>query len=552
MERTGAEIIALLLERHGARVVFGIPGGANLPLYDALYASNIRHVLARHEQGAGFMAQGLARATGKAGVCLVSSGPGATNLVTALADAMSDSIPLVAISAQVPTSLIGTNAFQEVDTVGITRSITKKNYFVRSPFELLETIPDAFLVAESGRPGPVLVDVPKDVQTRAASFSDLPERRRPSAAPNPDAETLKRVSSLIDDAERPVLYIGGGVIASGASNEVVAIARRADLAVASSLHGLGAFPSGDPLFLGMLGMHAAPYTHHVLDEADLLVAVGARFDDRATGKPSEFCPRATIVHIDVDAREIGKIKPTRHAVVGDARSVLRTLLPEVRPRSRPEWRARVEALRARHPLSHQPGGAPDFLRALSSRVPKSTVVTTDVGQHQMWVAQAYPFVEPRTLLTSGGLGTMGFGVPAAIGAALSRPNERVLCVTGDGSLLMNIQELATLGELGLDVAVVVLNNGHLGLVRQQQELFYGERYLASRFHHEPDFSAIARGFGIAAFDVPPAHNGKWDFAVLDRALSNPGPMLLNVPISPTEKVFPMVPPGAANRDMIGA
>ncbi len=552
MERSGAEIIVTLLERQGVDVVAGIPGGANLPLYDALHASRIRHVLARHEQGAGFIAQGLARATGTASVCLASSGPGATNLVTALADAMSDSIPLVAITGQVPTSLIGTNAFQEVDTVGITRPITKKNYFVRSASELLATIPEAFAVAGSGRPGPVLVDVPKDVQTQTVPVEAWPAPGRPSPWPEPDAAAIAHVASLIARARRPILYVGGGIIASGASAEVVALARRADLFVTSSLHGLGAFPSDDPLFLGMLGMHAAPYTNHTLDQADLVIAVGARFDDRATGKPSEFCPRATIVHVDVDAREIGKIKPVLRGAVGDARSVLRALLRQVRPAQRPEWRARVAALRAEHPLPLEAHGATDFLRALAKRVPRTTIITTDVGQHQMWVAQVYPFSEPRTLLTSGGLGTMGFGVPAAIGAALARPDRRVVCVTGDGSLLMNIQELSTLAELGLAVAVVVLNNGHLGLVRQQQELFYGERYQASRFHAKPNFAAIARGFGVPAFDVAPPSDVGWELTVLEQALREPGPVLVNVPISPLQMVLPMVPPGAANRDMIGA
>jgi acetolactate synthase-1/2/3 large subunit len=548
MERTGAEIITTLLERQGVRVVTGIPGGANLPLYDALHASRIRHVLARHEQGAGFIAQGMARASGGVGVCLASSGPGATNLITALADAMSDSIPLVAITGQVPTSLIGTNAFQEVDTVRMAAPVVKKTYFVRSVDELLRVVPEAFAVAASGRTGPVLIDVPKDVQTARLDVTRWPEAGGRVPPPEPDGAAFPVIARLIASAQRPILYVGGGVIANGAADAVRKLARRAELFVVSSLHGLGAFPAGDPLFLGMLGMHAAPFTNHALDEADLVVAIGARFDDRATGKASEFCSRATIVHIDADRREIGKLVPAHHSVVGDANAVVEGLLPLIAETKRPSWRARVAELRERNPFPRNAPRACGVLHALAVHLPRSTIVTTDVGQHQMWVAQTYPFTEPRTLLTSGGLGTMGFGLPAAIGAALARPGERVLCITGDGSLLMNVQELATLAELALRVTIVVLNNGHLGLVRQQQELFYGERYCASRFRAEPDFASIARGFGIRGVDVSAG-----DHAGLAEALAHgDGPSLINVAIPAAENVLPMVPPGAANRDMIVA
>jgi acetolactate synthase-1/2/3 large subunit len=550
MERTGAEIITTLLERQGVSVVAGIPGGANLPLYDALHVSRVRHVLARHEQGAGFIAQGFARASGGAGVCLASSGPGATNLVTAVADAMSDSIPVVAITGQVPTSLMGTNAFQEVDTVGMMARIAKRTYFVRTPGELLTVIPEAFAVATSGRAGPVVIDVPKDVQAARFDVDDWPEPGQRAAHPAPDHDAIANVASLIARAKRPVLYVGGGVVASGASSAARELAHRARAFVVSSLHGLGAFRNDDPLFLGMLGMHGAPFTNHVLDEADLVVAVGARFDDRATGKASEFCKHATIVHIDADAREIGKNVHAHHAVVGDAKRVLESLIEMLSSTERPAWTARVNELRSAHPLPCNAPRVRGVLSTLAACLPRSTIMTTDVGQHQMWVAQMYPFMQPRTLLTSGGLGTMGFGVPAAIGAALARPGERVVCVTGDGSLLMNVQELATLAELSLPVTVVVLNNGHLGLVRQQQELFYGQRYHASRFDVEPDFAAIARGFGIRAVDVS---SDPTDVSALSRAFEDVGtPLLVNVTIPPAENVLPMVPSGAANRDMIGA
>ena len=547
MKIQGAQILTKLLERQGLDCVAGIPGGANLPVYDALATSRIRHVLARHEQGAGFIAQGIARATGKAAVCLGTSGPGATNLLTAIADAKLDSVPLVAITGQVPTSLIGTDAFQEVDTMALTTPITKRNFFVQSARELLDVVPRAFEIAESWRQGPVVIDVPKDVQTEAIEVTAWPDPGSARPVAPPSNEALLELASMIDQSERPVLYVGGGVIASGASDALRALARRSDVPVTSTLMGLGAMPSDEPLFLGMLGMHAAPYTNLVLDEADLVIALGARFDDRATGKASEFCSRATIVHVDIDGSEIGKIKPVRLGVKGDVGAVLAGLLPLVRPKRRPAWRARVEEQRARHPLLERSGATTELLRALAALLPATTLVTTDVGQHQMWVAQVYPFSEPRTLLTSGGLGTMGFGLPAAIGAALAFPERRVLCVSGDGSMLMNVQELATLAELGLDVTVLVLNNGHLGLVRQQQELFYSKRYHASRFHEAPDFAAIARAFGVRGMKT----EGTADSAVaIARAMAERGPMVIDVPIDPAENVLPMVPPGAANRDMI--
>ena len=551
-ELTGAQILRILLERQGIATLAGIPGGAILPFYDALHDGPIRHVLARHEQGAGFIAQGMARVTGRAAVCLATSGPGATNLVTAIADARLDSIPLVAITAQVPQPLIGTDAFQEVDTYGLTVPITKHNFLVRSVEELLATIPLAFTLAESGRPGPVAVDIPKDVLNARLAVDRWPAPGGRAATLAVAVERIDALARQLAAAHRPVLYLGGGVIAAGAAESALALAHRLSAPVVSTLMALGAIPADDPLFMGMLGMHAARGTNYLLDEADLVLAVGARFDDRATGKVAAFCPRAAIAHIDIDPAEIGKIKQPFLSLVGDAADILRRLLDRLPAQSRPSWRARAAALRAAHPLVHPPAAEDplhpiNLCRHLGASLPDDTIVTTDVGQHQMWVAQAWPFRRPRTLLTSGGLGTMGFGLPAAIGAALAAPGRRVLCVSGDGSILMNIQELATLAELDLPVAVLIFNNGHLGLVRQQQELFYRQHYAASRFQSAPDFAALARAFGLRGIRLDPSGD---PLAELDAALAQPGPCVIDIPIHETANVYPMVPPGAANHQMI--
>jgi acetolactate synthase I/II/III large subunit len=551
MKATGAELIMRLLERQGITIAAGIPGGASLPLYDALRASRIRHVLARHEQGAAFIAQGMARATGRPAVCFGTSGPGATNLLTGIADAKLDSIPLIAITGQVPRGMIGTDAFQEVDTYGLTVPITKHNYLAGSAGELLELIPDAFRIATSGRPGPVVVDVPKDVQTESVEFERFPEPGRPDPPPAVDAAAIARAAALVNAAERPVLLVGAGVIAAGAARALRRLAERAGIPVAATLLGLGAFPDDHPLFLGMVGMHAARCTNLLLEECDLLIGLGVRFDDRATGKASEFCPRARILHVDIDPSELGKIKQPTVGLVADVGAALDALLPLVAPDPRHAWRARVSVLRAAHPLAtpglDDPCEPYGIVRHTAALAGPEAIVTSDVGQHQMWAAQAFPFTRPRQWLTSGGLGTMGFGLPAAIGAALALPARRVVCFTGDGSLLMNLQELATAAEEQADVKIILLNNAHLGLVRQQQQLFYGARYHASRFHAEPDFAAIARGFGIEAHDLGATAE---PHAVLARALGEPGPCLVNVPIAREANVYPMVPPGAANREMI--
>jgi len=551
MQTNGAGLIVKLLERQGITTIPGIPGGASLPLYDALHASAIRHVLARHEQGAGFIAQGMARSTGTAAVCLGTSGPGATNLLTAIADAKLDSIPLVAITGQVPRAMIGTDAFQEIDTYGLTIPITKHNYLVSSARELLHVIPDAFRIATSDRPGPVVIDVPKDVQLEAVTVGTWPEPGTAAPAMRCARDQIARATALLEAAERPVLLIGAGVIAAGASELVRRLAEGGSIPVAATLLGLGAIPAYHPLFLGMVGMHAARATNLILEECDLLVGLGVRFDDRATGKAAEFCPNARIIHIDVDASELGKIKTPTLGIQADVGDALQAMLAETAPRPRPAWSARVAALRRAHRLAMP--GADDvrrpygLVRAVAALAGEDAIVTSDVGQHQMWVAQAFPFQRPRQWLTSGGLGTMGFGLPAAIGAALAFPGRRVVCFTGDGSLLMNIQELATAAEERTRVTLILLDNGHLGLVRQQQELFYGGRYHASRFAAGLDFSAIARGFGVEAHDLATTSHPA---ALLARALEAPGPCLVRVPIAAEANVYPMVRPGGPNREMI--
>ncbi len=505
----------------------------------------------------------MARVTGRAAVCVATSGPGATNLLTAIADARMDSVPLVAITGQVPQSLIGTDAFQEVDTYGLTVPITKHNFLVRSPAELLEIVPLAFQIAESGRPGPVLIDLPKDVQNATIEIADdaWPEPGRRLPTPACAAASIHELARLLASASRPVLYLGGGVIASGASGLALALAQRLGAPVVSSLNALGAIPDDDPHFMGMLGMHGSRATHTLLDEADVVLAIGARFDDRATGKVAEFCPRATIAHIDIDRAEIGKIKNAFLGLVGDAADILRRLTDRMTAapdRSEPTaeraaWLARAQSLRAQHPLRHSPRAEDplhpvNLCRFLGSVLPADTILTTDVGQHQMWVAQAYPFRRPRTFLTSGGLGTMGFGLPAAIGAAFAAPGRRVACISGDGSILMNIQELATLADHDLPVAVLIFNNAQLGLVRQQQELFFGKRFAASRFATGPDFAALARAFGVRGHRI--AANARDPLGDIAVALAQPGPCVIDIPVSDTANVLPMVPPGAANRQTI--
>ena len=552
-QMTGAQLIVHLLERQGVRTIAGIPGGALLPLYDALSQSElIHHVLARHEQGAGFMAQGMARVSGVPGVCFASSGPGATNLVTAIADACLDSIPMVIITGQVPLSMIGTDAFQEVDIYGMTVPITKHNFLVRSAQELLSVIPEAFRIAMSGRPGPVLVDVPKDVQNQMVSFETFPAPAVPDAPPAMDTEAIEIAARMINEAEQPVLYLGGGVIHSDAAALAVTLAEQTSMPTTMTLMGLGAMPVDHPLSIGMLGMHGARYTNFVLEESDLLVCIGARFDDRAVGKAAQFCPNARIVHIDIDRSELNKIKQAHVSIHADIRTALEALLPRLKVTLRKRWLSHVESLKSRFPLQlpdiENPRSHYGLVHAVASVLDDEAVVSTDVGQHQMWVAQAYPFRRPRQWLTSGGLGTMGFGLPTAIGAALAEPQRTVVCFSGDGSFKMNIQELATLAEEGCNVKIILMNNNSLGLVYQQQNLFYGKRIFASKYQCAPDFLKIAEGFGIAGVDLDQTDNPR---GMLAQALKAPGPCLIHVSIDREQFVYPMVPPGAANTEMIG-
>ena len=549
----GAQITVRLLERQGIRIVAGIPGGAILPIYDALGQSTaIHHVLARHEQGAGFMAQGMARVSGQPAVCLASSGPGATNLLTAIADAKLDSIPLVAITGQVSRAMIGTDAFQEVDTYGLSIPITKHNFLVSSAEELLDVIPRAFRIAASGRPGPVLIDIPKDVQTEIIEIGAWPEPGAVQSAAPADASLIEQAAVMINAAERPILYLGGGVVHSGAADLAVNLAQKANLPTVMTLMALGAMPVDHPLSLGMLGMHGARSTNLALDECDLLIAVGARFDDRATGKVTQFCRNARIIHIDIDPAELDKIKTAHIGITADVRDALQQLLPAIAENGRKIWVDRINALQAQFPfqmpdadqaLSHF-----GLIRTVAACLDNEAIIATDVGQHQMWVAQGYPLRRPRQWLTSGGLGTMGFGVPAAIGAALAAREKTVVCFSGDGSILMNIQELVTAAEENVNVKIVLMNNASLGLVHQQQSLFYGERLFASLFKTVPDFVKVAEGFGLRAVDLDHAAN---PCAALMEAISRPGPCLIHASIDAGQKVFPMVPPGAANHEMIG-
>lgn len=552
MKYSGAEIIIKLLEEQGVKIIAGIPGGANLPLYNALYKSRIQHILARHEQGAGFIAQGMARTNGRAAVCFATSGPGATNLITAIADAKMDSVPLIAITGQVSSNLIGSDAFQEVDTYGLTVPISKHNYLVNSVEQLIQIIPEAFMIAESGRPGPVVIDVPKDIQVQEIDIDEWPTSGNKEHCIALDTQQINKVAELIIRSERPLLYIGGGIIHSDAHHFLYELAQKNSIPVASTLMGLGSFPCDDPLYLGMLGMHGSRYTNLIVNEADLLLAFGVRFDDRATGNAKRFCPHAKIVHVDIDPAEIDKIKSSHTSITGDIGTILEYLIPLVKYNRRVNWLAYVNKMKQDHPFATPNRNdlchPINIIKGFGQAARPETIITTDVGQHQMWVAQAYPFKRPRTLLTSGSLGTMGFGLPAAIGAALGNPGKRIICFSGDGSLLMNIQELATLADLQLDITIVLFNNGHLGLVRQQQELFYERNFIACKFITNPDFTAIARGFGIRAYDLSKDDH---PYSVIEKSLTKPGPCLINVPIDCSENVFPMIPPGKAIYEMIG-
>lgn len=550
---TGAELTIRLLENQGITILTGIPGGFNLPLYDALSRSDkIHHILARHEQGAGFIAQGLARTSGLPAVFFATSGPGATNALTAIADARLDSVPLICITGQVPCAMIGTDAFQEVDIYGMSIPVTKHNFLVRSVDELPRIIPEAFRIAMSGRPGPVLVDIPKDMQTAIIDLPSLPVPAVPDELLFPAPKLLFDAAAMIDGARKPVLFVGGGAANPRAAKAVRYLAENFGIPVTMSLQGLGILPADHPRYLGMLGMHGARYTNMLLEECDLLIVAGARFDDRATGFMEKFCPSADIIHIDIDVSEINKLRQCKLSIVSDAALALEGLISLLRAGDRSDWLARTKDIRARHPLQlpeeENPLSPYGIIRAVASLLDDSVIITTDVGQHQMRVAQAYPLCRTRQWLTSGGLGTMGFGLPAAIGAALGNPEATVVCFSGDGSFLMNIQELVTAVEARANVKVILCNNKALGLVHQQQTLFYGGRTFASSFAVHPDFISIAKGFGFGAVNLAQTDN---PMLALKKALSCSGPYLIEVPMTADAMVFPMVPPGAGNNEMIG-
>ena len=561
---TGAKAIVKSLEKEGVEVVFGIPGGVMIPLYDVLIDSKkIRHILTRHEQGAAHAADGYARATGKVGVCMATSGPGACNLVTGLATANMDSIPVVAITGQVATHVIGTDAFQEADTTGITLPVVKHNYLVKEPSEIPEVIQEAFLIASTGRPGVVVVDIPVDVTRGELNFK-YPEKRislpgyKPTTAGH--ARQIKEAVRLLMSCERPVIYAGGGVVASGASGELRRLARLLNFPVTTTLLGKGVFPETDRLSLGMLGMHGTSYANYVMMETDLIVAIGARFDDRITGRLDTFAPHASVIHVDIDPAEISKNIRARVPIVGDAKQVLKKMLAAAEPlveagegKDLKAWHRQIRTWKKEFPLVVPEGGSlrPQFVVSEIYRVTKGkAVVVTEVGQNQMWAAQFYKSTRPRCFLSSGGLGTMGFGLPAAMGAKVGCPEAVVIDIAGDGSIQMNIQELATAVINKIPVVVAILNNGYLGMVRQWQELFYEKRYAHTDLQDNisPDFVKLAEAYGAVGIRVTEPEEVA---PALRRALKAKRPVLIDFVIEREENVFPMVAPGASLDDMIG-
>jgi len=549
---TGADILVRALKEAGVDTIFGYPGGAVLPIYDALYDADIRHILCRHEQGAAHAADGYARASGRTGVCLATSGPGATNLVTGLANAHMDSVPLVAVTGQVGTKLLGRDSFQEADITGITLPITKHNYLVKDVRDIARTIKEAFYIASTGRPGPVLVDIPKDISAGLGEYADPGELYLPGYRLNPEPrqEELNAAARLILAAERPVIYAGGGVVISGADRELVALAELLCAPVTTTLMGIGGFPGDHPLCLGMLGMHGTRYANYAVCECDLLIAVGARFDDRVTGKVETFAPEAKVVHIDIDPAEIGKNVRVDAAVVGDVKRALTGLLPLLAARVSGAWQEKIELWKQEYPLEYANGGKlkpQTVIREIYRVTGGKARITTEVGQNQMWAAQYFTFTRPRSFITSGGLGTMGFGLPAAIGVQAACPDETVFDIAGDGSIQMNIQEMTTAVNYGLPVNVAIINNGYLGMVRQWQELFYDRRYSHTELTN-PDFVKLAEAYGAEGVRVSKAA----DVAqVLEQAVAASGPVMMDFVVDREENVVPIVPPGLSLSEMIG-
>ena len=553
--KTGARTLIEALQREGVDTIFGYPGGVVLPIYDELYDSSIRHILVRHEQAAAHAADGYARASGRVGVCLATSGPGACNLVTGIATAYMDSIPIVALTGQVPTGLLGNDAFQESDITGITMPVTKHNYLVKDAGDLDRTIQEAFYIARTGRPGPVLIDLPKDVTTG--------EVKGGGAAPGEvclrgyqptyqgHVRQIDKALDLVVQAERPLIYAGGGVVLSGASAELLEFAETAAIPVTTTLMGLGAVPGDHPLSLGMLGMHGTQSANYAVTECDLLLAVGVRFDDRVTGRIGTFAPNAAVIHIDIDPAEIGKNKPVDVPIVGDVKAVLQAFLRRMQKRGdTTNWVARTNAWKAQYPLTYREDDhlRPQYvIRELSDILKGEAIITSEVGQNQMWTALHYCFKKPRTWITSGGLGTMGYGFPAAIGAHFARPDVPVVDVAGDGSFQMNIQELGTVAHYRIPVKVMILNNMYLGMVRQWQELFYDRRYSYTELP-PVDFVKIAHAYGVEGMRVDEKAGVR---EAIETALATDGPFVLDFRVEREENVFPMVPAGAAINEMIG-
>lgn len=553
VDMTGAKKVIETLKQLGVDTVFGYPGGAILPIYDALYQSGIRHILTRHEQAAIHAAEGYAKATGRVGTVIATSGPGATNLVTGIADAYMDSVPLVVITGQVASSFIGTDAFQEVDVIGITAPVTKYSFQARTPEELPSLLAEAYQIASTGRPGPVLIDIPKDIaSTHCIYQTALPATKRiKQTISEIDRDQMEAIRQAISQAKRPLLYIGGGIISGNASEELRRFAKETGIPVCSTLMGLGAYPPDDSLFLGMLGMHGTYAANMAVYHCDLLLACGVRFDDRVTGKLERFSPQSTKIHIDIDPSELGKIVPVDYSLVCDVKTALQALsLPSPIPDCE-NWRTQVQQWTHEYPLLYDQDQAralkPQFVIDLLSNITDgNAIVTTEVGQHQMWAAHYYRAKKPRTFLTSGGLGTMGFGFPAAIGAQIAMPESTVVCIAGDASFQMNIQELQTIAELNIPVKVFIINNRFLGMVRQWQEMFYENRLSESQIGG-PDFVKVAEAFcvkGLRAATVADAE------LVIQEALAHPGPVVVDFLVEESENVFPMVPPGRANSELI--
>lgn len=543
----GAEFLVKALEREGVEIIFGYPGGAIMPVYDALLDSKIRHILVRHEQAAALAADGYARATGKVGVCMATSGPGATNLVTGIANAYMDSVPMVAITGQVPTHLMGTDAFQEVDIFGITLPVVKHSFLVQTSEELPRVVHEAFQIARSGRPGPVLIDLPKNVAAGSADFA-YHDNEFDEHPPVPHAGSLAQAAELINASRRPIVYAGGGVGMACAVDEFREFIERTRIPVVSTLKGLGAIPTEHELFLGMMGMHGTKAANYAVQACDLLICVGARFDDRATGKLSGFAPHAKVVHMDVDPSEIGKLRHADAPVAGNLRWALVALARDLEITA---WQRHCLALKESHAWNYDAPGpgvyAPFFLKRLSQLAGKNVIVACDVGQHQMWVAQHFDFCRPEQHLSSGGLGTMGFGLPAAIGAQLACPDSCVINVSGDGSMMMNLQELATLRRYDLPVKIVLFDNRALGMVRQWQELFHSRRYSEVDLSDNPDFVQVAESMRIPAIRVEQQKDVEWS---VRRLLSEPGPVLAHVLIHQEANVWPIVGPGMTNSEML--